>query len=44
MGYFQQGSTIIVLAGRQVRLACGVWLGATIRMGQPLLIRTASSD
>ncbi len=37
MGWFQHGSTIIVLAPNGFRLADGVELGARIRMGGPLL-------
>jgi phosphatidylserine decarboxylase len=39
MGYFQHGSTIIVFAGRDFRIADAVAEGRLIRMGQPLLTR-----
>jgi len=39
MGYFQQGSTIIVIAGSGVGLAPGVQAGETVRVGRPLLRR-----
>lgn len=38
MGYFQQGSTIIVFATARYRLADGVSTGARVRMGQALLV------
>jgi phosphatidylserine decarboxylase len=37
MGWFEHGSTIIVLAPPGIRLAEGVVEGARVRMGQPLL-------
>jgi phosphatidylserine decarboxylase len=37
IGFFQQGSTIIVLATDHYRLAPGVTTGSRIAMGQPLL-------
>ena len=37
MGYFEHGSTIIVLASREFGLAASVTEGARLRMGQPLL-------
>jgi phosphatidylserine decarboxylase len=37
MGWFEHGSTIIVLAPRGFALADGVRTGATIRMGEPLM-------
>jgi phosphatidylserine decarboxylase len=40
MGWFEQGSTIIVFAPRGLSLAAGVETGARIRMGRPLLART----
>lgn len=40
LGYFQSGSTIIVLAKGPFAFAKGVAEGATIRIGQPLLSRT----
>ena len=39
LGYFQQGSTIIVLGERGWALSEGVAEGVTLRMGQPLLAR-----
>jgi len=39
MGWFEHGSTIIVLAPRGARLAPGILTGAQIRMGQPLMLR-----
>lgn len=39
MGYFQQGSTIIVIAGAGIGLAPGVQAGETLRVGCPLLRR-----
>lgn len=41
MGYFQQGSTIIVIAGSGLRLAPAVRPGETLRVGRPLLRRVA---
>ena len=38
MGYFQQGSTIIVFAGAGYRLADGVTTGGRIAMGEALLM------
>lgn len=38
LGWFEQGSTIIVLAGPGFTLADGVCEGRTIRVGEPLLI------
>jgi phosphatidylserine decarboxylase len=38
-GYFEAGSTIIVLAPRGFQLAPGVVSGTTLRVGQPLLRR-----
>jgi len=38
MGYFRQGSTIIVFATGHYRLADGVRSGATVAMGQALLV------
>ena len=38
MGYFQQGSTIIVFATGDYRLAAGVHGGARVSMGQALLV------
>ncbi len=37
MGYFQQGSTIIVFATSDYRLADGVTTGVRVAMGQALL-------
>lgn len=37
MGWFEHGSTIIVLAPPGIRLTDGVFQGARVRMGQPLL-------
>src|SRR5262249_27426619 len=37
MGWFEHGSTIIVLAPGTMAIADGVETGATIRQGQPLL-------
>jgi phosphatidylserine decarboxylase len=39
MGWFEQGSTIIVFAPRGFALAPGVAGGTRLRMGQPLLVR-----
>lgn len=39
MGWFEQGSTILVFAPRGFVLAPGVESGARIRMGRPLLVR-----
>ncbi len=39
MGYFQQGSTIIVLASAGFVLVPNLQKGATVRMGQPLLLK-----
>ena len=41
MGYFQHGSTILVFATQNYRLAPGLRTGGRIRMGEPLLIDTA---
>jgi phosphatidylserine decarboxylase len=38
LGWFEQGSTIIVLAGADLALAEGVCEGRTLRVGEPLLI------
>lgn len=40
MGYFQQGSTILLFTTDDYALAEGIETGATIRMGQALLIDT----
>ena len=37
MGYFQQGSTIIVFAPNGFQICAGIETGQTIRMGKPLL-------
>ena len=37
MGWFEHGSTIIVLAPRGLALCESVQAGATIRMGEPLM-------
>jgi phosphatidylserine decarboxylase len=37
MGWFQHGSTIIVFAPRELSPCDNVRIGATLRMGQPLL-------
>ena len=39
MGWFEHGSTILVLAPEQLRLSETLAEGSTIRMGQPLLTR-----
>jgi phosphatidylserine decarboxylase len=39
MGWFEQGSTILVFAPRGFALAPGVATGERIRMGRPLLVR-----
>ncbi|MEQ6884641.1 archaetidylserine decarboxylase [Salicola sp. Rm-C-2C1-2] len=39
MGYFEQGSTIIVITGPELELNPALEQGQTIRMGEPLLIR-----
>jgi phosphatidylserine decarboxylase len=39
LGYFEHGSTIVVLAGRGVELAAGLVEGTEIAMGRPLLRR-----
>ena len=39
MGWFEHGSTIVVLAPAHFSLADAVQTGRTIRMGQPLLRR-----
>jgi phosphatidylserine decarboxylase len=41
MGWFELGSTIIVLAPRGYTLVPGVAEGRAIKMGQPLLRRPA---
>jgi phosphatidylserine decarboxylase len=38
MGYFQHGSTIIMLASSNYELAEGIAEGARVNMGEPLLI------
>ena len=40
MGWFEHGSTIIVVAARGLALADTVAPGSTIRMGEPLLLRS----
>ncbi len=40
LGYFQSGSTILVLASGALALAPGVRTGQTVRMGTPLFRRT----
>jgi len=40
MGYFQQGSTIIVFATAGYRLAEGITTGTRVSMGQALLVET----
>jgi phosphatidylserine decarboxylase len=42
LGWFEAGSTIIVLAPRNFQLDPGVVQGATLRVGQPLLRRPTS--
>lgn len=42
MGYFQHGSTILVFATQNYRLAPGIRTGGRIRMGEPLLIDTTT--
>ena len=42
VGYFEHGSTVIVIASRGVVLAEGVAAGQTVRMGEPLLRRVAA--
>jgi phosphatidylserine decarboxylase len=37
MGWFEHGSTIVVLAPETLSLAAGVETGTVIRQGQPLL-------
>ncbi len=44
MGYFQHGSTIIVFATSNYRLAEGLGQGQAIRMGQALLTDTATTS
>jgi phosphatidylserine decarboxylase len=43
-GYFEAGSTILVLAPRGFSLAPGVAHGATLRVGQPLLRRPLTDE
>jgi phosphatidylserine decarboxylase len=43
MGYFQHGSTIIVFATANYALAEGIQQGQLIRMGQALMVDTATS-
>ena len=40
LGWFEQGSTIIVLASGDLALADGVCEGRTLRVGEPLLVAT----
>ncbi|HVN37052.1 MAG TPA: archaetidylserine decarboxylase [Myxococcota bacterium] len=40
LGWFEQGSTIIVLASGDLALAGGVREGRTLRVGEPLLVAT----
>jgi phosphatidylserine decarboxylase len=40
MGYFQHGSTIIIFATANYALAYGVAPGASIRMGEALMVDT----
>jgi len=42
IGYFEHGSTVIVLASRGVDLVEGIAEGQTVRMGQPLMRRRAA--
>jgi phosphatidylserine decarboxylase len=44
LGYFEAGSTMIVLAPSGFQLAPGVVQGATLRVGQPLLRRPLSHE
>jgi phosphatidylserine decarboxylase len=44
MGWFEQGSTILVFAPRGFALAPGVAPGQTIRMGRPLLVRQPAEE
>jgi phosphatidylserine decarboxylase len=44
MGWFEHGSTIIVLAPRGVTLATDISTGAHIRMGQPLMRRDVQAS
>jgi phosphatidylserine decarboxylase len=39
IGYFEHGSTIIMLTSREYRFADGIMSGQTIRMGEPLMLR-----
>jgi len=43
MGYFQQGSTIILFATADYALCEGITPGTAIRMGQALLTDTGST-
>jgi phosphatidylserine decarboxylase len=43
VGYFEHGSTVIVIASTGVALAEGIAEGQTVRMGQPLLRRQTAS-
>ncbi|MFN3496135.1 MAG: archaetidylserine decarboxylase [Hydrogenophaga sp.] len=40
LGWFEHGSTIIVLAPRGCAVVPGIGNGSTLRMGQPLLVKT----
>jgi phosphatidylserine decarboxylase len=42
LGWFEHGSTIIVVAPAGLQLADGVQTGATLRVGQPLLMRPSA--
>jgi phosphatidylserine decarboxylase len=44
LGYFQSGSTIIVLAAGQLALDASVCTGQTVRAGAPLFRRTSNHD
>lgn len=39
IGYFEHGSTIVVLTSKEYRFANGIMSGQTIRMGEPLMMR-----
>ena len=43
LGWFEHGSTIIVLAPRGFVLAPGIGHGSPLRMGQPLLLKTPTA-
>jgi phosphatidylserine decarboxylase len=44
LGWFEQGSTIIVIAPQSLRLAGGIVAGSRLRMGERLMMRRVPAD